>query len=359
MSAKGPRQSDAVGAVVIGRNEGDRLVRCLTSLRGTKPLVYVDSGSTDGSQEKARGLGAEVVGLDMSLPFTAARARNAGLARLRELAPDQEYVLFVDGDCEVVEGFIARALVHLRARSTVGVVCGRRRERFPEHSVYNRACDVEWDGEAGDVLSCGGDAVMRVAAIDGVGGYKDDLIAGEEPELCVRLRAAGWIIERIDADMTWHDANIQRFSQWWTRAVRTGHAFAEGASLHGHTPERHWVAESRRVLMWGAVVPAVAVLGAPMTLGASLGLLFAYPLQGVRAFQAAKHKGRDSVDAACWAVSCAVSKFPEAQGALRFHADRLRGKKSGIIEYKTAGSSHQREDEGAHGDAQRSGGEKA
>ena len=56
-----------LAAVVIGRNEGDRLVRCLTSLKGqAAPVVYVDSGSTDGSVERARDMGAEVVSLDMS-----------------------------------------------------------------------------------------------------------------------------------------------------------------------------------------------------------------------------------------------------------------------------------------------------
>jgi hypothetical protein len=41
-----------IGIVVIGRNEGDRLTRCLQSLQMENlPVIYVDSGSTDGSQE--------------------------------------------------------------------------------------------------------------------------------------------------------------------------------------------------------------------------------------------------------------------------------------------------------------------
>ena len=39
-----------LGAVVIGRNEGARLERCLDSLQGTVAcIVYADSGSEDGS----------------------------------------------------------------------------------------------------------------------------------------------------------------------------------------------------------------------------------------------------------------------------------------------------------------------
>src|SRR6476660_3526039 len=86
------RQPD-VAVVAIGRNEGERLQRCLESVRPQcETIVYVDSGSDDGSVDLARGLGVEVVELDMSIPFTAARARNEGLRRLRELRPSLEYV---------------------------------------------------------------------------------------------------------------------------------------------------------------------------------------------------------------------------------------------------------------------------
>ena len=86
-----------VAAVVIGRNEGARLVASLASLGGVGRVVYVDSGSTDNSLQAARVHGAQVVALDMSRPFTAARARNAGTAALDDPAP--AFVQFLDGDC--------------------------------------------------------------------------------------------------------------------------------------------------------------------------------------------------------------------------------------------------------------------
>ena len=96
-----------VSVVVIGRNEGARLVECLHSLVSqTECIVYVDSGSTDSSCEEARRLGANVVDLDMSLPFTAARARNAGLNRVFDLTPNCDAVMFVDGDCAIADGFL-------------------------------------------------------------------------------------------------------------------------------------------------------------------------------------------------------------------------------------------------------------
>lgn len=324
-----------LGAVAIGRNEGDRLRRCLLSLADQVPtVVYVDSGSTDGSRELAQGLGAQVVELDLSTPFTAARARNAGYRRLRELQPNLHFVQFVDGDCEVVAGWVDTARARLVARPELAVVCGRRRERHPEASIYNRLCDLEWDTPIGDAESCGGDALMRVQAFEQVQGYNDTLIAGEEPDLCLRLRRAGWKIERIDAEMTLHDAAMTEARQWWNRHVRSGHAYAEGAHLHGDGPEHHWVKETRRSLLWGGVLPAVALGGALPTLGTSLTLLAGYPVNTARNFAHQKERGRSTPDALLYAASCTLSRFPEMQGVLRYHLGRWSGKRSKIIEYK-------------------------
>ena len=271
---------DPVDAVVIGRNEGARLEACLRSLKDqVRRVVYVDSGSTDGSVALARDLGAQVVELDMSLPFTAARARNAGMAAVEDTT---EFVQFIDGDCELRGDWIPAATAFLADNPKVAVVCGRRRERFPEASVYNRLCDEEWDTPIGETKACGGDALMRLSAVRSVGGYRDTLIAGEEPELCLRLRKAGWDIWRLDHEMTLHDANITRFSQWWTRTKRAGFAFAQGAALHGRPPDRHWVVETRRAIFWGMVLPVVAGLAALLVTPLALILLAAYPAQILR-----------------------------------------------------------------------------
>ena len=321
-----------VAVVVIGRNEGLRLERCLRSVADqAAALVYVDSGSTDDSVAKARACGAVVVELDTREPFTAARARNVGFAAVRESFPSLEFVQFVDGDCEVVAGWISGAASFLAAHGDVAVACGRRRERFPDASIYNRLCDIEWDTPIGEARACGGDALMRSVALASVGGFRAGLIAGEEPELCVRLRAAGWRVWRLDLDMTLHDAAITRFSQWWRRTKRSGFAFAEGAGLHGGPPERHWVREARSAQIWGAIIPAL-VLAAAVALGprALLGLLV-YPLQ----FTRLTWKGTGSLSTRTLkAFFLLLGKFPEAAGVLSFHARRLVGQRARLIEYK-------------------------
>ena len=141
-------------------------------------------------------------------------------------------------------------------------MCGRRRERFPERSIYNWLCDLEWDRPVvGETRAFGGDVMMRVSALESVGGYRDDVIAAEDDELCVRLRAAGWRLWRIDREMTLHDAAMTRFSQWWRRSLRCGYGFAQVSYLHGELPERYFVWEARRAWLWGVWLPIACLVG--------------------------------------------------------------------------------------------------
>jgi GT2 family glycosyltransferase len=318
-------------AVVIGRNEGERLKLCLTSLADATVVVYVDSGSTDGSAQWALEQKAEVVLLDMSMPFTAARARNAGFRRLQEIAPGVSFVQFVDGDCEVSAGWSDIAVSFLMSRTNVAVVTGRLRERYPSRSVYNWLCEREWELPVGAARACGGIAMIRATALRAAGGYREDLIAGEEPELCVRLRATGWTIWRLDTEMAIHDAAMMHFSQWWRRAARGGYAFAHGAYLHGAPPEWHWVWESSRAWLWAILLPLACLAS---------GILFGpwgwvtwiiYPLQLLR--QVARNEGGLAERVALGFFQL-LARFAEGWGQIRFLRDRLFGRQVTLIEYK-------------------------
>jgi GT2 family glycosyltransferase len=321
--------------VAIGRNEGERLVTCLRSLLAQMGrVVYVDSGSEDGSVAAARDLGVEVVELDLSVPFTAARARNEGFARLREIEPALGFVQFVDGDCELVPGFVAAALEELASDERLAAVCGRRRERHPRASVWNRLTDMEWDTPVGPAASCGGDVLMRASALSQTGGYDPGVIAGEEPELCFRLRTLGWRVRRIDREMTLHDAALTRFGQWWKRSVRAGHAAAEGLWMHGRSPERFNLRRVLRPVLWAGVLPGVALLLAAPTLGLSLaGLAGLYGVQCWR-IAARETSRRGRADARLLAAFTVLGQFALLAGVLRFGWNLLRGRRSAIIEYK-------------------------
>lgn len=328
----------ALGMVIIGRNEGERLRKCLSSvLPQAKYVVYVDSNSTDGSIDLARTMGVDVVELDPTRPLSAARARNAGFEYLAKTYGHLKYIQFLDGDCEIADGWLQAAITNLETNPEIAIVCGRRRELHPDATIYNKLCDIEWNTPVGEATACGGDFMARLQAFQQVGGFNTTLIAGEEPEMCVRLRQNGWKIFRIDSDMSIHDADMHTFGQWWKRARRGGHAYAEGAWMHGLSPQRHWVRENIRNWVWGLLLPLTALLLAVPTGGLSLLLLLLYPATWLKTFYRTYRSGNlNFQDSVAYAYFCVLIKFPMVLGQLQFLLSKLQGKQTKLVEYKTS-----------------------
>jgi GT2 family glycosyltransferase len=307
-----------LGVVVIARNEGERLVACLESLQGTGArTVYADSASTDGSPERARASGAEVVLLDTSRPLNAARGRNAGLERLLELAPTLTFVFFVDGDCTVAPGFIETALAELVRDPGLGAVCGRRRELHPDRSLFNRVVDCEWDTPVGEAEAFGGDVVVRLEALRQSGGYDERMNQGEDPELAFRLRQAGWRIRRIAHEMTRHDVALHQRSAWRRRHQRGGYAYAHGAAKHWREPGRYNQRAVASILLWGAVLPLIALGGFLPSGGASLLVLPLYARLWWRIRAERLRRGDSREVANEYATLITLGKVDEAVGVLR------------------------------------------
>lgn len=316
-----------LGVVTIGLNEGERLKRCLRSLPADARVVYVDSGSSDGSLQFAVLTGAAVVELDLRRPFTAARARNEGLSRLLRDAPETQYVQFLDGDCELETGWLSAAIAFLDKNPSVGVACGRRRERFRTASLYNAWMDDEWNTPIGPADSCGGDALMRISAISGAGGYDDDIVAGEEPELCARLRGLGWTICRLDLPMSVHDADMHRFRQWWLRAVRSGYGYAQvWCKTASYPTGRLYGRELLRAFVWTIGVSALA-LGLALADGAEW-LLSGAGLWGIQFLRLARRDGTRK------AAHLMVGKWAEIVGVLRFAIVAFLKREKRAILYK-------------------------
>jgi GT2 family glycosyltransferase len=298
-----------LGVVAIGRNEGARLTACLKSAqRVSEHVVYVDSGSRDDSVALARRLGVPPLELDGTRTFTAARARNEGFAWLRARVPGLSHVQFLDGDSELAPDFIPKALAHLDTHPRSAAACGLVRERHPEHSIYNRLCDVEWQAPVGKTHSCGGTLLVRAQAFEEVGGFAPELIAGEEPDLCTRWAAAGWQVWRIDAPMAIHDAAITRFGQWWIRNMRSGHATSQALSRKHLREERH-LREVISNVVW-ALPPAWPL----------------WPVLWCRVYL----RKRDFA----YATFIVLGKLPHCAGQLKFWIEHARGEEGALIEYK-------------------------
>lgn len=333
--------SPLVSVVVIGRNEGRRLLDCLRSVYAVDQAgfrletIYVDSASTDGSARRARTEGARVIELQPQRPC-AAIGRNAGWQAARG-----EYVLFLDGDTVLHPAFPGKALAAIAARC-VAVVWGHRRERNPGQSVYTRVLDLDWVYPPGESAFCGGDALVRRSALEQVGGFDETLIAGEEPELCRRLRAQGHRIVHIDEPMTTHDLAITRPGAYWRRALRAGHAYAEVADRFRASDDPLWLADARRNRVHGAAVLAApllltaAALTQPLLAGAiaagGVGLL-------ARSARRCAWKTPDTGTRWMYALHSHVQQVPILFGQASWYLNRRRGRRRALIEYKQRAAS--------------------
>lgn len=323
--------SPIVDVVIIGRNEAKRLPNTFRSIGPrARKLIYVDSGSTDKSIEIAKSFNAEVINLDTSIPFTAARARNAGLTEIKNDEKSPDYVQFMDGDCSLSSEWLRRGVEYLEKSPTFGAVCGRRREKFPDASIYNKMCDWEWNTPIGRTNACGGDFLVRYCAITSVDGYREDVIAAEDDELCQRLIHKGWHLYRLDAEMTSHDADMHKFSQWWKRAVRAGHGFAQVGDIH----PGYFRPQRRRVMIWGGGVPLLALIltitWTPLLVGIALLYLASYS-RCLWRFRDSHFSRQQTTKLAALLV---LSKLPNLQGMLTWKISRLRQSRPTIIEYK-------------------------
>jgi len=327
-----------VGIVVIGRNEGERLRACLASLPSRyRDVVYVDSGSTDGSLELASGFGAHGIALDMSIPFTAGRARNEGFRTLLALAPDVEFVQFIDGDSTLLPDWLDAACDAMSADPRRAVVAGQIIERRPDASVYNRLFALEWASPPGDMRDYGplaGTMFARASAFREVGGFNPQVIAGEDSEFGVRCALAGYVVTKLGQTMAVHDADMHSFGQWWKRAVRSGHAIGQRARLHGDGPLHDCRRDLLSALAWGLALPGTALALAPSSGGASL-LVAAggFALLAARVYRHRRRRGDSARHSWLYARYLVLTKFAQVIGLLRYQLNARRGQFR-IIEYK-------------------------
>jgi GT2 family glycosyltransferase len=329
--------TEQIATVVIGRNEGERLRLSLDSVRkaGLR-LVYVDSGSTDGSPTVAKALGIPTVKLSADRPFSAARARNEGAQEARIRCPTIEYVLFLDGDCILDPDFPSAALRAFEQQPDCAVVTGHLSERHPDASMYNKLCAIEWrspPGRIDDFAALGGIMAVRLSALARVGGFNEQVIAGEDSELGVRMALAGYEVIKLDVPMAVHDAQMFSFRAWWTRSVRAGHALAQRYALNGRSRLHDCRRQLVSAVLWGFAAPVLTLLLLWPTRGLSLLLLGGYALLGWRIYRHYRRTGLSGADASLVTRFTLFAKFANLIGIVRFALNRLRGRFH-IIEYK-------------------------
>ncbi len=329
---------ESVGIVVIGRNEGERLRKCLKSIRESTSsrLVYVDSGSSDDSLAIARSFEAGVLELDPRSPFSAARARNEGFRYLKTLSQEIQFVQFVDGDCILMPDWLDHAREALREDLRRAAVLGHVQELNPDATPYNRLCALEWVSKSGDLTnfgSFGGISMIRMEVLDKLGGFNADVIAGEDSELGVRMQLAGYKITKLDQPMVIHDANITSFSQWWKRSVRAGHAIGQRSQLNGKTELRDCIRERNSTWVWGIAIPLLVLVTLIPSYGLSVFLLCGYLLLYFRVIRYRRNQGDSPSDASLYARFLLMAKFANGMGLIKYYVNKFEQRYE-IIEYK-------------------------
>jgi hypothetical protein len=209
--------------------------------------------------------------------------------------------------------------------------------------VYNRILDLDWIYPPGPAEFCGGDVLMRRVPLEAAGGYDGTLIAGEEPELCRRMRALGYRILHIDAPMTGHDLEMRRFGQYWKRALRAGHAYAEVSSRFRRTGDPFWQSERignlRRGGFWMLSFLAAIVLSVLFrsVLPAALWLALLLVLS-LRSASKARWKSPSAVTLLLYGLHSQLQQVPICIGQLSFDLNPRKGRQRKLIEYKGASS---------------------
>ncbi len=334
---------EMISVVVIGRNEGQRLIDCIKSIQALDEpteIIYVDSNSTDGSPERVRKLGIQVIVVHPERP-TAAIGRNAGWQ-----AATHPLILFIDGDTILNKDFLKVSLPMFNDPK-VAAVCGHYRELYPEASIYQRVLDLDWMVPTGVVTSCGGIVLMRKNVLEEVNGYNPQLIAGEEPEMCQRIRASGYIIHRIDQPMILHDLAIKSWSQYWQRSVRTGHAYAEISNMLEVSPLADfykekaggilWQQESKKSFINAGVWLGIFAFSLMLVIFSWLPLLFCIDLFLVLSLRTSwknRWKSNDHISIFLYGLHSQFQHIPIMVGQLSYYYHRWLGKRRRLIEYK-------------------------
>lgn len=322
------RQSQNIAVVIIGRNEGERLVRCINSVLAQDVLaVYVDSASNDSSIANAQKAGIDFIELDATVPLSAARARNAGYDWLKKSQGSVRYVHFIDGDCELDPGWLDKAVKCLDEDLTIGALCGRLREKDRDRNIFSRLSDMGWYIPPGEIEVCGGIVTIRSDIFEKLAGFDANLIAGEEPEFYLRLRSEGYRILCLDEEMGFHDSDIDSYYQWFTRSSRTGFAYANAKEWG------YWQKERRSLIIWGGLLPLIFLASLfPVPL-LSVAIVLLYIFQVFRSYKSLNIPyGRgDRLTLASFFI---IDKFSEFFGYLKYNWAKWCKKNQTIIEYK-------------------------
>ena len=193
--------------VIITKNQGWNVRRLIESVMretegrvGTE-IILVDSASTDDTVDVASEFPIRVIRLSKRQRLTAAAGRHAGLSQT-----SGDIVLFLDGDMELRRNWIDAAMKTFVAEPNIAVVSGLVVDQplNARRSQSLESLEELSESRYSDVPHGGGAAAYRRSVLDEVGSFNPYLFSDEEPELCLRIRHAGYRIVRLEQPIADH-----------------------------------------------------------------------------------------------------------------------------------------------------------
>lgn len=202
MNSLGDKSDIPTVAIVIpARNEADYLSRCLQALALQDypadhiEIILSDNGSTDATAEIARTHGINVLHHPQG---RVGAVRNSG-AR----ATSSQILAFVDADCVTHTNWLSAAV---SALATPGVgVAGGGYLADPRGTWVQHAWAPTRPAPTAEVAALpGGSIVVERELFSALGGFNEQLSAGEDDDFCRRVRDRGLKVLAVEASCVIH-----------------------------------------------------------------------------------------------------------------------------------------------------------
>jgi GT2 family glycosyltransferase len=212
-----PSSEDLVSVVIPLFNQGHFLLGAIDSVRAAGypylEIVVVDDGSTDPQTIEI---------FDKLTGVTKVRQPNAGLSAARNAgiaAATGRYVVPLDSDDLLSEGFLGQAVDALRRNPDLGYVAGYLRyfglldyTHVPAGYVPHLSLVVNTHVRA--------TALFKRAALTSIGGYDVELPAFEDWDLHVRLALAGYTSDILPVEAHRYRRHAQSMTFSSSNAIR-------------------------------------------------------------------------------------------------------------------------------------------
>lgn len=307
-----------ITVVIKALNEQGRIAAALESaLAAVAPLggevVLADSASTDATVRIAARYPVRVVTLAHADERCCGIGPQLGWQHARG-----EYVYVMDGDMQLLPGFLEQALAFLAQHPEVAGVGGRVLELNDESLEYRERAERSRTREAhrhpGPVDRLDGGGLYRRRAVEEAGWLSDrNLHSYEEFDLAARLRARGWKLWRLPADAVSHEGHHSPPYALLARRWRSRYACGGGELLRAALGRPHLrlvlrgVRELRlyaAVLLWWLLLASVPLWPMPPLQRVAAGAVLALgPLLGMAVRK--RSWSRASYALASWSVHAA------------------------------------------------------